>query len=453
MKAITPAKTVICINTAVRNPPTFTGVLVAVLLLLITVPAVADEALLQQAEALINAGQFQAARELLEPQEQTLAGDPGYDYLLGLAMLQTGEPGRASLALERAVGQDQRFAGARLDLARAYYESGDFRAAKRELEQLRDLNPPPQAQRAIEEYLALIANRQRRLRLEYRLHSKTGYDSNVNSATAASQFLGFELIPSSQETPSPFGEIGGSVVVFKPLSARLLLDTRLNLRKRNNPDASFVNSTSGDLSVGLRHVKEGETRFVRLQTYRLDIDGELNSEGLALTGAWEREVRRGLRLGVFGRIGRTEYGDSLSVKDVDTIVGGLSASWSFGPGGRGSLGGALLAGTDDPRVDTSRYARDMAGVRINAGWAFSPQIRAQFTAGLMQSDYDAVFFEQQFDSPREDTLFNAGVSVQWRLSPKWLMSHDLFYTNNDTDVDVFAFERVQTSLNFSRIWR
>ena len=92
MKAITPAKSVICINTAVLNPATFRGVLVAVLLFLFAVPAVADEALLQQAEGLINAGQFQAARELLEPQEQTLAGDPGYDYLLGLAMLQTGEP-------------------------------------------------------------------------------------------------------------------------------------------------------------------------------------------------------------------------------------------------------------------------------------------------------------------------------------------------------------------------
>ncbi len=443
----------ICINTPVQKPSTFKGVLFLALLFLFAVPAVASEAVLRQAEGLINAGQFQAARELLEPREGALAGDPAYDYLLGLALLQTGDPGRASLALERAVAQDRQFAGARLDLARAYYESGDFDAAKRHLEALRDLNPPPQAQQTIEEYLALIANRQRRLRMEYRLHSKAGYDSNANSATSANEFLGFDLLASSQETASPFAEFGGSVVLLKPLSARLLLDTRMNLRRRNNPDASFVDSTTGDISVGLRHVRQGETRALRLQAYRLDIDGSLNSEGLALTGAWEREVRRRLRLGLFGRVGRTEYGRSLSVKDVDQLVGGFSASWSFGSGGRGTLGGAVLAGSDDPRMAGSRYARDLSGVRLNAGWAFSSQIRAQFTAGLMRSDYDAVFFEQQFNSPREDTLTNAGISVQWRLSPKWLMSHDLMYTNNDSDIAVFAFERVETSLNFSRIWR
>ncbi|MBT8143971.1 MAG: tetratricopeptide repeat protein [Gammaproteobacteria bacterium] len=423
------------------------------MLVLAALPAVAQEALLQQAQALLNSGDHAAARQLLEPREAELAGDPSYDYLLGLALLETGDPGRASLALERAVEQDARFAGARLDLARAYYASGDYRAAQTELEALRGLNPPPQAQQAIEEYLALIANRQRRLRMEYRLRTRVGYDSNANSATAAEDFLGFDLIERSRETASAFAEYGGAVTMLKPLSTRLVLDTRLNLRQRNNPGASFVNSTAGDISVGLRHVKEGETRSLRLQSYRLNIDGDLNSRGTSLNASWERNLRRRLRGGVSLRYGQTRFGDALKVKDVDQLLLGTNVLWSYGSAGRGTLGATLLAGTDDPVSDGSRYARDLYGIRLTAGWSFSPEIRAQFTAGIMQSDYDAIFFEQRFDEPREDTMTTAAVNVQWRMSPKWLMSHQVSYSNNDTDIDVFAFERVETSLNINRIWR
>lgn len=412
-----------------------------------------DPALLRQAEDLINAGRHEDARRLLEPREAQFAGDPVYDYLLGLALLESGEPGRAALALERAVAQDQRFAGARLDLARAYYAGGDYAGAQREFQTLRDQNPPPAARETIEEYLALIANRQRRLRFEYRLGGRVGYDSNANSATAANEFLGFDLIEQSRETSSPFAEFGAGAVVLKPLSQRLLLDTRLNLRRRNNPDASFVNATAGNASVGLRHVSEGSSRSVQLQYYRVDIDGELNSKGLALAANWEFAVARQTRLGIFGRVGQTRFGTALRVKDVNQLLLGTSANYSFAAGNRGTLGAALLLGTDDPRMSGSRYARDLYGLRLSAGWAFSPQIRAQFTAALMQSDYDQVFFEQRYDSPREDTLSSAAVKLQWRLSPRWLLSHEVAYTNNDTDVDVFAFERVETSLSFDRLWR
>lgn len=412
-----------------------------------------DTSVLREAEVRVNAGRHAEALQLLAPREAELAGDPAYDYLLGLAYLETGEPGRAVLALQRAVAADARFAGARLELARAYYASGDYAEARREFETLSDQNPPPAARQAIEEYLALIAARQRRMRMEYRLGSRVGYDSNANSATAADEFLGFDLLEQSRETSSPFAEFGAGAVVLKPLGPRLLLDTRLNLRRRNNPDASFVNALAANASVGLRQVGEGYTRSLQLQYYRLAIDGDLNSKGLALAGNWEFALSRQLRVGLFGRLGQTRYGEDLRVKDVNQLLFGSSASYAFGLGDRGSVGAALLLGSDDPRMSGSRYARDLVGLRLNAGWAFSPQIRAQVTAGVMQSDYDAIFFEQRYTSPREDTLSTIAVRLQWRLSPQWLMTHEVAYSNNDTDVDVFAFERVETSLSFDRFWR
>ncbi|MBT8136606.1 MAG: tetratricopeptide repeat protein [Gammaproteobacteria bacterium] len=421
-------------------------------LALIATSAWGSEQALRQAQSLINDGRHGEARRVLEPLEAQYIGDPRYDYLIGLALLETGEPGRAVLALQRAIATEPRFAAARLDLARAYYASGNLGEAQQEFEALRDENPPPAARRAIDQYLALIANRQRRLRMEYRLSTRAGYDSNANSATAVDNFLGFDLIEQSRETSSPFAEFGGSVTMLKPFSQSLLLDTRLGVRQRNNPDASFVNSQIGNASLGLRHVTEKQTRSLRLQGYQVEVDGRDNSAGLALAGSWDFNVRRNLRLGVLGRIGQVKYGDELKVKDVDQYLLGITSNWTYA-GGRGSLGGSLLAGTDEPLQADSRYGRDTFGLRFTAGWNFSSQFRAQFTAGLLQSDYDAVFFEQQFDAPREDTLTQLSVKLDWRITPKWLMSHLVAYTNNDTDVDVFEFERVETSLSINRVWR
>lgn len=420
----------------------------------ITAPALrADESTLLRAEQLVNSSQHAAAVALLTPLENTLAGDARYDYLYGLALLETGEIGRAIFALQRVVDQNEQFAGARLDLARAYYLSGSYGEAREQFEVLRDQNPPPAAREAIDSYLALIANRQNRLRFEYRLGSKFGYDSNANSATSANEFLGFDLIEQSRETSSPFGELGGGVVLLKPISARLLLDTRLNVRRRNNPDASFVNAMAWDAAIGVKQVGERITRSLRLQSYRVDIDGRLNSKGQALAGSWELRVRDDLLLGFFGRLGQTRYGDALKIKDVDQYLFGASAGWTFGGVDQGSLGASLLAGTDDPRIAGSRYGRDLYGIRLSAAWRFNAQIRAQFTAGLMQSDYDAVFFEQQFTQPREDTMGTVAVNVLWRLTPTWVMSHEISYSNNDSNIDIFKYERVETSLSFYRYWR
>ncbi|MBT8131424.1 MAG: tetratricopeptide repeat protein, partial [Gammaproteobacteria bacterium] len=167
---------------------------VTLLILLLCNGVSASEQSMRQAEALLNAGRFSEAREILLPLESRYIGDPRYDYLIGLVLLETGEPGKAAFALERAIAADPKFAGARLDLARAHFASGAYNDARKELESLRDENPPPSAAKTIEEYLSLIANRQHRLRMEYRLGSRAGYDSNANSATNASSFLGFDLL-------------------------------------------------------------------------------------------------------------------------------------------------------------------------------------------------------------------------------------------------------------------
>src|SRR5260370_639758 len=83
---------------------------------------------------------------------------------------------------QRAVASRPKCSGARMELARAYYAVGDNESARREVTTLQAEAPPPEAARAIAEYLDAIDRRaaayQRQMAAYVALAG--GYDSNVN---------------------------------------------------------------------------------------------------------------------------------------------------------------------------------------------------------------------------------------------------------------------------------
>ena len=89
----------------------------------------------------------------------------------------------------------------------------------------------PAAREAVEVYLARIERDTRRLRFSYRIAGtiRAGYDSNVNSATEATEFLGFTLNETSREQDSDFFEGRVHASAAYRLSERLRLDGRLSI--------------------------------------------------------------------------------------------------------------------------------------------------------------------------------------------------------------------------------
>src|SRR5829696_2039676 len=77
----------------------------------------ADLAVLGQAEALVRSGQAEQAWQLLAPLEPQYAGRPDFDYLLGVAALESGRPNRATFVLERVITTNPGHLAARLEMA------------------------------------------------------------------------------------------------------------------------------------------------------------------------------------------------------------------------------------------------------------------------------------------------------------------------------------------------
>src|SRR2546427_9945645 len=96
---------------------------VAALFVLLQSLAFADQ-ITDRARLLLQQKNPQAAYRLLDPLESQRAGDPEYDYLLGIAALDSGERERAVFALERVLAVNPKHAQPRPEIPRPYFEMG-----------------------------------------------------------------------------------------------------------------------------------------------------------------------------------------------------------------------------------------------------------------------------------------------------------------------------------------
>src|SRR5258706_8633388 len=106
-------------------------------------PPQTDAQVIERANALIKAGNAKQAYSDLILLQGKHSGEPAFDYVLGLAALDSGRIDDAIIAFDRVLAVQPNHAGAQMDLARAYYAAGSFDLAEAAFKQLQALNPPP----------------------------------------------------------------------------------------------------------------------------------------------------------------------------------------------------------------------------------------------------------------------------------------------------------------------
>jgi len=329
----------------------------------------------------------QALQTLLEQQEAR-AGDSDYDYALGVAALQAGEPLLALDALERVVLHRPDFAGAWLDIALVHLQLGDADSADAVLASIeQNFAPPPALRRQIIAAREQIAN-WRSGRVVRELVSRWrgdisllgGYSSNANAGIGVG---GFTLTP-----------VGGPTVPVdvapdqRPRGSAMLQLRASAYRDFAHADGS-VTSLLGYLR-GRRFAGEGDFHYgeVALGVSHTHLLGstssanvgaslrhlQLGDESLATFYAVNAGLRR--QLGACGMAASVEYEWRQYTRD-----GYFSAQVPWLGGGLDCRGGAhqwLLAarvGHDDPRG--ARAGGDTVRLEASAQWRW--QISQRYT--------------------------------------------------------------------------
>ena len=409
---------------------------------------------LGEAKALLASGKPTEAHALLSRHELALAGTPDFDYLLGIAALDSRLPKEAAFALERVVAEQPEFLGARLDLARAQFESGDYTLARNQFRFLLTQEPPSETRAVIQRYLESMGNSMggSRSRIGSRWSAQAqvgaGYDSNANGSTNEQTFLGFTLNPHNVEMGSSFGELtldGGHVLALSPTFGVI---SNLQLSHRANTDASFIDQSVASLASTAVWVR-GAYRFSGgIDGYAGWLAGDEHERGVNLSLGASRQLGE-YEGAVSLRAGSLEYRqDSLRILDADRYLAGVSLS-------RGNLGAigahagvALLIGMDDATHAGSPYGNDRFGARLFGSVAVRPNATAYAELSAIRTSYNGSFF----GSTRDDDQLGVTVALDVQNFParQWSVTPRVRYLKNDSNVSLYGYNRFEAVVYIRR---
>ena len=149
-----------------------------------------------EAQALLDDGNYQYAYQLLNDNELNLAGDPDFDYLLGTAAVMTKNYEQAIYVFERVLAIRPNHAGARLDMAISYFHLGNYEYAKRELQIILKMYKkfaPEPVLNAVNAYLDRVEDKLSKFTQRYTASVGLGFDDNVNVRSDYETVMGATL--------------------------------------------------------------------------------------------------------------------------------------------------------------------------------------------------------------------------------------------------------------------
>lgn len=419
-----------------------------------------NEKLLGDAEALMKAGKPDLAYKLLEPFEFDRAGEVRFDYLLGIAALDSGKPDKATLAFERVLAEDPNYAGARLDMARAYYQLGDIQRAKTEFEIVLDENPSAAARATIQKYLDDIAERETgsKTRISGYVEGKVGRDTNVNNASEIpNNIITPTLYPTSTElSDNYFGAAAGGEINHD-LNANFRLYAGADISKRNNYRQKSFDLFSTEERAGMIY-GTGTDR------YRIGMTGGQNTQGGAryynssgVNAEWRHALGASKQLNIFGQYVQYRYADPvLQLNDINQLVAGVGMLHMLGNGGS-ALSGSLYFGTENdvgpatlsrPGGGRTDGAKRFVGIRAGGQAAVGDKAKLFFSAGEQLGNFGNV--NPLISGHRTDRLGDLTVGVNWYLDNLWVVRPQLARYINTSNVAVYSYDRNDYSLTVRR---
>jgi tetratricopeptide (TPR) repeat protein len=433
-------------------------------------PALAADPDLAKAEALMGEGRAAEAYSLLEPFEFEQSGNLKFDYLLGIAALDSGKPDKATLAFERVLAADPNFAGARIDMGRAYFQLGDMTRAKTEFESVLMQNPPPAARATIDKYLAEIEKQAsaKQTKASGYVEATIGRDSNVNFATSERQIavpalgnLVFTLNPGNVKASDTYLGLGLGGEVSHQLSSKLGLFVGADARVRDNRTQDSFDSLSADVRAGVALGEGADVVRLGVLGGKFNLDGKNNRNSSGASAEWRHLISTTNQLSTFLQHVRYRFEPTISVNDFDQNT--LGANWlNIFNEGKGMFSGTVLTGND--RVPSDENGTPMRadggkrfnGVRLGAQFQLNGKLDLFMGIGAQFSKYgtpNASFSTPTESLTRDDRLYDASLGLSWRLDNVWTLRPQVSYLRNNSNIVIYQHDRTDVSLTLRRDFR
>jgi tetratricopeptide (TPR) repeat protein len=430
-------------------------VLAAALFFAFSLAALAD-AVTDRARDLLARKDATAAYELLLPLEPQRAGDPEFDYLLGIASLDAGDRERAIFALERVLAVQPGNLQARAEIARAYYELGEKDTAQREFESVRGGDLPPQVRTAVDRYLSAIAT-SRTTRFNAYLEIAAGHDSNVNAATAQSQvavpFFGgalFQLAPGALELEDSFAALNAGLSFGHDLSAQWSLVGGASYYGKYNRDITLFDMASWDAALGLRWAKDANAITLVAQGQTYSVDDRRYRDSLGGTLQWQHNLSQASQVSLFLQHAALSYPDpTQEIRDAHRTIAGAGVAHAFGGEYAPVVFASVYGGEEREDNETVPHlGHKPLGLRLGAQTAVAVQTILFGTLAFEQRKYNGD--DPLFLTRRDDRQIDATIGVNYTFAPKWSLRPQATYTENSSNIEIYSYKRTVAQIGLRR---
>ena len=411
-----------------------------------------QDSVLAEASKLIAKRDFSAAYLLLEPLEAERAGDIDYDYLFGVAGVESGNTTRGAFALERVLALDPSNKDARATMAKAHFMLGEVDASKAEFNNVLKQNPDVQTKKTIDKLLNAIDKIEgTTTTFSAFLDGGLGWDSNISSAPginniAVPVFGGalLNLGSSGKEKSDEFGTLAGGVSVRHPFSLNLSAFGSASANAKNNLSEEF--DTRGmDFNAGLQYRYAQSTYTVALQNNHFYLDGDAFRRAYGATVQWLHNIDETNQAGLFMQYSRLNFVQN-STRNADRTIFGANYGHIFKAKFSPVLFGSVYGGKEEARDNLFDFIdQDISGLRLGGQLSFNQQW--QLFSSLSAEYRDNEVEDPIFLKKRKDKQYDASLGLNFIPARNWLVKPQFSYTKNQSNIELNEFDRKIISIN------
>jgi len=419
-------------------------------LALAAAPSVAAmDDIVMRAVALQQQGRAADGYALLAPQIGTRAGDPDYDYALGLAAADSGRAGEAILAFQRVLSVQPNNGQARAELARAYALGGDIDTARAQFNTV--VQDPTLPDPVRQRFDSIVRRFDREIAgggtdISAFIDASSGHDSNINSATNLTSitiplFAGFgpgTLGGAARRIDKQYYDLQGGLSVATPASRQMRLFGSLLGTWRDNigdsvfDQASLTGTAGAGYSLASRDVV---SLSGQVQKFWLGHDGYRTAYGAI--GQYTHLLEGGAALSVGAQLFRFDY-DNDPLRDADRYA--LAISYA-----NRTLVASVSGGKEEARRTAGdHFSNGFANANLGFEYDIAPKLAlVGGVSGELRryDDADPLFLKK-----RKDEELSGSFGVKYLLTGLVYLRPRVTYTRNFSNIGLCDYSRWTASL-------
>lgn len=417
--------------------------------------ALAD-GLLDQAHALQQQGAAQEALSLLDAQEAVRAGDTAFDQALASAAEAAGLYTRALLAWERVLLLQPDNLLAQDAHARLLQILGDRHGLQALPEAVRQRSMAVDAARSIDQHLYSYDRPGHGGRSSWHgsLDLGLGHDSNVNAGldrnVGAPQIPG---VPAWIVDPAAWERSASYVALGLTLRGRYHLTSQWSVvgggylaARHYGSAAQAFEPSDADGHLGVAWRSNRHEWIVSARGVHEARDGRQVRGTAGIQGEWIYRLDGLRQWGAFVQSLEMRY-PGQRLRDVRRTVAGVSHAMVLRSGSTLYLG--VFGGEESPRRDgVDDLGHRLMGARLGGQWMLHPRWAAFANVDAERRRFGSV--DPFFTLQRRDVQWRLSLGLSWIPAPGWRVTPLVEWTDVDSTVPIFAYQRRQVSITVRR---